>query len=161
MITITCQNHLNQRRHTGQGSVATADPVSSANVKDEVFDDIHPKKQRTKRFAFWHISWIPARRSQALVRNDEKYWVRAEMKCYKKKPRPFLGGEASWAPSSEPYPCNICRNNWGILLACADMDAAAWDKVCFEVKIVTSAPKSTSVKVARDAFVFSRVICAF
>jgi hypothetical protein len=58
---------LSMHRHTGQGSAATADPVSSATVKRRSLLPIYFFKQGTKRFAFWHLRWIPARRSRSLA----------------------------------------------------------------------------------------------
>jgi hypothetical protein len=58
-------------RHTGQGSAASAEPVSSATVKRRSLLPIYFFKQGTKRFAFWHLRWVPARRSlRSLGRND-------------------------------------------------------------------------------------------
>ena len=107
------------------------------------------------------VSLVTIRASKDKEKTPPHYTNGFRYGVNKKSPALFAKSGASWAPSSEPYPCNICRNNSGILLACADMDAAAWERVCFEVKMVTSAPKSTSVKVAREAFVFSSVIWAF
>jgi hypothetical protein len=58
---------MSKHRHTGQGSAATADPVSSATVKRRSLLPLYCENQGTKRFAFWHLRWIPARRSLSLA----------------------------------------------------------------------------------------------
>jgi hypothetical protein len=58
-------------RHTGQMSVSECrSGIQRHCQKAQPFAFIL-KKQRTKRFAFWHLRWIPPRRSlRSLGRND-------------------------------------------------------------------------------------------
>ena len=60
---------------------------------------IIPEKQRTKRFAFWHMRWIPDQRSRcSLVWDDENHMIFMEINS----PTPIRGWFSVDAPKKFP-----------------------------------------------------------